>query len=206
MAIQLKGPACIAVNQDSIYAVLEGSQPNNRDGRLFTLIKTEHPTIAAGNNTWTVVSTMPTKIIWTEEYNIFNEITFAACSVDRDGTFTIRNQDHGGLRYDPMAPKAPQLQTCSADSNSHGEWKITYVVPPLVLATSRQLFIRPEIMSSGSNNSGGYNDGDETVIYLGPENVQEPPFIQYAHIRKEVAITNVTSDDVSPRISLVSIH
>ncbi|KAG0091233.1 hypothetical protein BGZ93_006784 [Podila epicladia] len=202
MAIQLKGPACIAVNQDSIYAVIEGSQPNSRDGSLFTLIKTEHPTIAAGNNTWTVVSTMPTRSIWTEEYDIFEQMTFVACSVDRDGTFTMRSPDSSGLRYDPRAPKAPQLQTCSADSNSHGEWQLTSVVRSSELGTFRPLIIRPEIVSSGSNNSGGYNDGDEIVIYPEPVYLQGPPFIQYARIRKEMAITNVTIDDLSPRISL----
>lgn len=206
MAIQLKGPACIAVNQDSMYAVIEGSQLNSRDGGLFTLIKTEHPTIAAGNNIWSVVSTMPVKNFWDEEYDIFSQIMFSVCSVDRDGAFTFRLQDSSGIRYDPMAPKAPRLQTCSADSNSHGEWKQTYVISLTTDLPFRQLFIRPEIAGSGTSNSGGYNDGDEMVIYQKPVNVQSPPFLQYGRISKEAAFTKFTSDDLSPRISLVSIR
>lgn len=38
MAVQLSGTACIAVNQDSMYAVIEGSQSLGGDDGLFTLI------------------------------------------------------------------------------------------------------------------------------------------------------------------------
>ncbi|KAF9390111.1 hypothetical protein CPB97_009913 [Podila verticillata] len=163
MAVQLKGTVCMAVNQDSMYVVIEGSQsPGGGDG-LLTLIKAEHPTMDAGNNTWTVVSTMPARSVW-DDYDVFPEIRSASCSLDKTGVFTLRLLDGSGLRYDPMAKKTPQYQTCSSDSNGLGEWRRAFLVTPTEEFIFKKYVIRPEIVVADNGNSGFYNYGDEVVI------------------------------------------
>lgn len=204
MVIQLNGTACIAVNQNSMYAIIEGSQSLSGDDGLFTLIKAEYPTITPGNNTWTVFSTMPIITFWTEDYDAFGEIPFATCSVDRIGVFTVRLMDSSGKRYDPMAPKAPQYQTCSSDSNGPGEWKQVYLVTSPVGTIRQRLIIRPEFTGSESGNSGGYNNGDEMAIFQSLLGVQGPPTILFARSNKEEVLNNITSDDLSSPVMLVN--
>lgn len=206
MAIQLKGPACIAVSQDSMYAVIEGSYPLGGDNSLLTLVKTEYPTAAAGNNTWTVVSTMPAITFWTEDYNVFGQVNEAVCIVHKNGVFTFRLSDGGGLHYDPMAPKTPQYQTCSSGSSGLGEWILSDLVDPNGFPGWPRLYIRPEIVGSDNDSNGGYSDGDEMVIYRPPLNVQGPPTLWFARIKKEALLANITSDDLSPPVMLVSTH
>ncbi|KAF9391495.1 hypothetical protein CPB97_006413 [Podila verticillata] len=202
MAIQLKGPACIAVSQDSMYAVIEGSYPLGGDNSLLTLVKTEYPTAAAGNNTWTVVSTMPAITFWTEDYNVFGQVNEAVCIVHKNGVFTFRLSDGGGLHYDPMAPKTPQYQTCSSGSSGLGEWILSDLVDPNGFPGWPRLYIRPEIVGSDNDSNGGYSDGDEMVIYRPPLNVQGPPTLWFARIKKEALLANITSDDLSPPVML----
>ncbi|KAG0332018.1 hypothetical protein BG000_010403, partial [Podila horticola] len=59
MAIELTGFGCIAVSQGVVHAAVKGYQPNGGGGILLLLIKTENPTDAAGNITWSVISTAP---------------------------------------------------------------------------------------------------------------------------------------------------
>ncbi|KAF9368003.1 hypothetical protein CPC16_005806, partial [Podila verticillata] len=145
MAIQLKGTACMAVNRDSMYVVIEGSQYPGGDDGLLTLIKAEHPTMDAGNDTWTVVSTMPARSVW-DDYDVFGEISSASCSLDNTGVFTLRLMDGSGLRYDPTATKTPQYQTCSSDSNGLREWSRAFLVTTIEEFIYKKQVIQPEIV------------------------------------------------------------
>lgn len=194
----------MAVNQDSMYIVIEGSQSLGGDDGLLTLIKADHPTMDAGNITWTVVSTMPAKSIWSE-YDVFGEISSATCSVDKNGVFTLRLKDGSGLRYDPMATKTPQYQTCSSDSNGLGEWRRAFLVTTLEGSYIEQV-IRPEIVGSDSGNSSLFNYGDELVISRSFSGTEGPPTLRFARIDKEALLANLTSNDFSPPIMLVGAH
>ena len=87
-----------------MYAVIEGSQPLGDDDSLFTLTKAVYPTITPGNNTWTVVSTIPAKSAW-NDHDVFDDIRFATCSADKTGAFTLLLMNGSLKRYDPMAPR-----------------------------------------------------------------------------------------------------
>lgn len=189
-----------------MYAVIEGSYPTGGNNSLLTLVKIEHPTTEDGKNTWTVISTVPTITFWTEDYNVFSQINAAVCNVHKNGVFTFRLSDGGGLQYDPMAPKAPSYQTCSSDSNDLGEWKHSDLASPYTFAGWPELYILPDIVGSDGDSNGGYSDGDEMVIYRPALNLQGPPTLWLARISKGTLLTNITSDDLSPPILLVGIH
>ncbi|KFH65617.1 hypothetical protein MVEG_09093 [Podila verticillata NRRL 6337] len=145
---------------------------------------------------------MPTITFWTEDYNVFDQIKEAVCNLHKNGVFTFRLADGGGLHYDPMAPKTPQYQTCSSDSSGLGEWILSDLVDPIAFPGWPKLFIQPEIVDSDGDSNGGYTEGDEMVIYRPPLNVQGPPTLWLARIRKEALLANITSDDLSPPVML----
>ncbi|KAG0023929.1 hypothetical protein BGZ81_007897 [Podila clonocystis] len=122
MEIYFEYPACIAVNQDSMYAIVRGDQSQSVDPwRLLVLIKAENPN-AVRDNSWTIVSTTPASYM-EENFDIYNDRTFAGlgwvdktCDVDRNGVVTLRFPSGEGFRYIPWAPKVPQAQTCTSAS------------------------------------------------------------------------------------------
>lgn len=127
MAIRLDGPACVAVNQDSMYVVnLMGYQSNDQSKPLLALIKTEYPTTATGNNTWSVVSTTPQSFFVPDTKGIL----YITCDVDNNGVVTLRYENGAGYIYDPLAPKSSKTQTCSSASNGLGEWRRADLVLP----------------------------------------------------------------------------
>ncbi|KAG0032453.1 hypothetical protein BGZ82_006517 [Podila clonocystis] len=127
MSIDVVNTACIAVNQDSMYAIVEGYHSFGQE-KLLALVKAENPNTVR-NNSWTVVSTNPASYIG-HNFDFYRDGTFAdlelvdkTCDVDRNGVVTLRFSSGTGFRYIPWAPKVPQAQTCTSASNGLGEWK-----------------------------------------------------------------------------------
>lgn len=56
---QYSGLTCLAVNQDSMYAVVEGAQSIGYGGPLLCIDQDRSPITEVANSTWTVPSTAP---------------------------------------------------------------------------------------------------------------------------------------------------
>ncbi|KAG0355325.1 hypothetical protein BG005_005759 [Podila minutissima] len=119
MSFHPKGSVCIAISQDSMYAVVLGNHSNGK-GDFIGLIKAENPNTVR-NNTWTVVSTTPANYF--ETYGgIYSDLTTigpdwkqgVTCDVDRNLVFTLRFPSGAGFRYIPWAPKVSRAQTCTS--------------------------------------------------------------------------------------------
>jgi hypothetical protein len=201
MEILPNGPACIAVDQGTMYAVIKGTQLGGDVGDLLILIKSEYPTAAVAYNIWSVISTAPARYF---SPLTSNWITETSCNVDKNGVFTLRFFNGSGYRYDPTAPKLSKTQTCSSDSNNLGEWRRTDLVDPIEPGLGRAVVIQPEIASSSSNN-GGYSEGDQMAIYQQGFSQKLPPTFRYARIDKNAYVNTITGKDLN-QVSIVNIR
>lgn len=168
------GLGCVAVNKDSMYAAIKGTQSVGHSGPLITLIKAEHPTTAVRNITWTVVSTTPSSYFQARpsRYGIDWSHYDLTCDVDRNSVFTLRYSNGAAFRYIPSAPKISMAQTCSSSSDGLGEWRRTAFVDPEGQITAlgdpasqRRLVFREEDSTSTMNNSNGNQSEREVAIY-----------------------------------------
>ncbi|KAF9315960.1 hypothetical protein BG003_002464 [Podila horticola] len=146
--IPQNGLACLAVTQDSMYAVIGGIQTNGHGEYLLTLIKAQYPTIAAENNIWTVFSTTPLNYFPSTPYSGW--IYDVTCDVDRNGVVSLRGGDGAEYRYDPLAPKIPKARTCSLDNE--------------------------DSMSTTSNDSGSQNEREVVIYYSHSKDSITPRF------------------------------
>ncbi|KAF9392917.1 hypothetical protein CPB97_007443 [Podila verticillata] len=194
MTIRLDGPACVAVNQDSMYVVnLMGYQSNDQSKPLLALIKTEYPTTETGNNTWSVVSTTPQSFFVPDTQGIL----YITCDVDNNGVVTLRYENGAGYLYDPLATKRPKAQTCSSASNGLGEWRRADLILPDEISGWSRLIIRSEDSTSTINsNSNSTQDEREAVIYYSSSRSHLTPNFYYSTFNKLAYLSNITIYDL----------
>ncbi|KAG0320584.1 hypothetical protein BG000_003510 [Podila horticola] len=194
------GLACLAVTQDSMYAVVGGIQTNGHGEYLLTLIKAQYPTMAAENNIWTVFSTTPLNYFPSTPYSGW--IYDVTCDVDRNGVVSLRGGDGAEYRYDPLAPKIQKARTCSLDSNGLGEWRRTDLADPEGKIDSlgtgdpktlRRFFISSDedSMSTTSNDSGSQNEREVVIYYSHSKDSITPRFF-YTVVNKMAYRSDIT--------------
>lgn len=203
MAIDLFGAACIAVNQGVMYAVVRGHQRDGSGDTLLVLIKSEYPSMFT-INAWSAISTTPESYFTSVPYRGYDGISGITCAVDKYGVFTLRFRDGTGYRYHPTAPKSLKTQTCSADSNDHGEWRRSDLIDPIDLEYWRRV-IQLERVGSGSDINSDDGEGDEVTIYQRGWSQELPPMLYYARTDKKLYVNRITSGDLV-QVSFVSIR
>ncbi|KAG0333629.1 hypothetical protein BG000_009007 [Podila horticola] len=196
MAIRLSGPACFAVSQGVVYAVVDGYQDEDHSEQLRALVKSEYPTTSLENNIWFTIGTTPSNHFSWDTYTYYSgSLTDAVCNVDRNGAFTLRYQSGPGYRYDPMTPKIPHARTCNSAGNGLGEWIRTDLVDPKEAKKWQKLFVQTENIASINTDDGGHSGGDEIVIYYSSQ--EGRPAIHYARLDKRAYVNKITSNDLT---------
>lgn len=177
-----------------MYVVnLMGYQSNDQSKPLLALIKTEYPTTATGNNTWSVVSTTPQSFFVPDSQGIL----YITCDVDNNGVVTLRYENGAGYLYDPLATKRPKAQTCSSASNGLGEWRRADLILPDEISGWSRLIIRSEDSTSTINsNSNSTQDEREAVIYYSSSRSHLTPNFYYSSFNKLAYLSNITIYDL----------